>query len=293
MQQSQRSRHRTSIAARTRSASASLIAVLAALLLVGAAGCGSSPEATAASNQVSAETETTGEDTVGKTANETVEQSPTSSPTSETNQDEPGRPSEAAHTEPSKKRPNTNTRLVVRVIDGDTVELGNGQSVRVIGIDTPERGQCHYETATRRMQQMVEGKRVVLTRHGGENADHYGRLLRYLDIGNIDPGLRLIKEGLAIARYDSRDGYGYHPREPRYIQADNATPQRTCAPAPAPEPAPKPEPQPNTGCADGYSPCVPPYPPDVNCADVDGPITVTGSDPHGLDRDGDGIACES
>ena len=46
-------------------------------------------------------------------------------------------------------------------------------------------------------------------------------------------------------------------------------------------------------CAPGYSPCVPPYPPDVDCSDVDGPIYVTGSDPHGLDADGDGVGCES
>lgn len=46
-------------------------------------------------------------------------------------------------------------------------------------------------------------------------------------------------------------------------------------------------------CAPGYDPCIPPYPPDVNCPDVDGPIYVTGSDPHGLDADGDGVACES
>lgn len=46
------------------------------------------------------------------------------------------------------------------------------------------------------------------------------------------------------------------------------------------------------GCAAGYDPCVPPYPPDVDCSDVDGPIKVTGSDPHGLDADGDGIGCE-
>ena len=31
---------------------------------------------------------------------------------------------------------------------------------------------------------------------------------------------------------------------------------------------------------------------DVNCEDVNGPIRVTGSDPHGLDRGGDGRACE-
>jgi hypothetical protein len=38
------------------------------------------------------------------------------------------------------------------------------------------------------------------------------------------------------------------------------------------------------------APCIPPYPPDLNCPDV-GPVTVTGSDPHGLDADGDEVAC--
>jgi hypothetical protein len=46
----------------------------------------------------------------------------------------------------------------------------------------------------------------------------------------------------------------------------------------------------DSGCAPGYDPCVPPYPPDVNCPDV-GPVTVSGPDPHGLDADGDGVAC--
>ena len=45
-----------------------------------------------------------------------------------------------------------------------------------------------------------------------------------------------------------------------------------------------------TGCAPGYSPCIPPYPPDLDCPDV-GPVTVSGSDPHGLDADNDGVAC--
>lgn len=43
-------------------------------------------------------------------------------------------------------------------------------------------------------------------------------------------------------------------------------------------------------CAPGYSPCIPPYPPDLNCPDT-GPVTVTGSDPHELDADDDGVAC--
>jgi hypothetical protein len=37
---------------------------------------------------------------------------------------------------------------------------------------------------------------------------------------------------------------------------------------------------------------VPPPPPDLNCSDVNGPITVNGDDPHGFDRDGDGVGCE-
>ena len=36
-----------------------------------------------------------------------------------------------------------------------------------------------------------------------------------------EAGLRLIEQGLAIARYDSRDGYGRHPREDRYVRADS------------------------------------------------------------------------
>ena len=52
-------------------------------------------------------------------------------------------------------------------------------------------------------------------------------------------------------------------------------------------------------CTPGYSPCIPPGP-DVDCAGgsgngpryVQGPITVTGSDPYGLDSDHDGIGCE-
>jgi endonuclease YncB( thermonuclease family) len=74
---------------------------------------------------------------------------------------------------------------------------------------------------------LVLGQAVRLLRPD-EDRDRYGRLLRYVDIGNQDAGLRLIKRGLAIARYDSRDGYGFHPREPRYIAADRGAAQVAC-----------------------------------------------------------------
>jgi hypothetical protein len=46
----------------------------------------------------------------------------------------------------------------------------------------------------------------------------------------------------------------------------------------------------DAGCAPGYDPCIPPFPPDLDCPDV-GPVAVSGPDPHGLDADGDGVAC--
>ena len=54
------------------------------------------------------------------------------------------------------------------------------------------------------------------------------------------------------------------------------------------------------GCDPNYTPCVP-IASDVDCAGgsgngpayVDGPIRVIGSDPYDLDRDGDGVACDT
>jgi hypothetical protein len=40
--------------------------------------------------------------------------------------------------------------------------------------------------------------------------------------------------------------------------------------------------------------CIPPFPPDLDCSDIaDKDFTVLPPDPHGFDRDGDGIGCET
>jgi endonuclease YncB( thermonuclease family) len=225
-------------------------------------------------------------------ADSTDDQPPTSasSPdagddTSEDDRDREDDPTDGA----DKTKPKIRTFRVVHVVDGDTVNLGNGKTVRLAGIDAPEVGECGYRRARNTLEGLVLGQHVSLGK-SDEDHDQYGRLLRYIDVGATDAGLRLIKDGLAIARYDSRDGYGFHPREPKYIKADRASPAYACAPKPVPLVAqPKQE---KKNCAPGYSPCIRPYPPDLNCPDIGHPVQVTGSDPHGLDRDGDGVACE-
>jgi endonuclease YncB( thermonuclease family) len=188
---------------------------------------------------------------------------------------------EKAKAEAKAARKAARTYLVTRVIDGDTIELGNGQGVRVVGIDTPERGECGFDAATANMERLVLGKRVRLTM-SDEDTDRYGRLLRYVDVGGRDAGLAQINAGLAIARYDSRDGYGYHERENRYIAADKVTPKRTkCV-------KPKPKPKSSGGGVSVYY---------QNCtaAREAGAAPVRVGDPgYGthLDRDGDGVGCE-
>jgi endonuclease YncB( thermonuclease family) len=63
---------------------------------------------------------------------------------------------------------------------------------------------------------------------GDEDKDRFGRPLRYVEVGTVDVGYELIRAGYAIARYDSRDGYGPHPRENAYIAADASTTNPAC-----------------------------------------------------------------
>lgn len=202
----------------------------------------------------------------------------------------------------SKPKSAAPTYYVARIVDGDTIELGNGETVRLVGIDTPEVGECGFEEASANLSNLILGKMVRLGM-SDEDRDSYGRLLRYVDLGDMDAGQRLIKNGRAIAAYDSRDGYGFHPRETTYIASDRGSTdlcRMQTGQQAAPEPAPQPKPQPLMGgnenaggnCASGYSPCLPVVA-DLNCDDVDGPVRVTGSDPYGLDADGDGVGCDS
>lgn len=225
------------------------------------------------------------------------------------------------------------TATVTRIVDGDTVVTSAG-TVRVIGIDTPEKGDCGYtEAGANAAEVVVPGSTVALTPVSGkDDTDQYNRLLRYITSSSgVDLGMAQIASGLAIARYDSRDGYGAHPKEARYVAMDLASEPFTCStptPTPtlsaAPEPAPTSEPpiatKPPTSAPpaprtsspppapEPIDPPPPPPPPpadgnpglplgpapgpDLDCKDIGHPVWVGNSDPHGLDRDGDGIGCE-
>lgn len=91
---------------------------------------------------------------------------------------------------------------VVDVVDGDTIRVelaGEQESVRLIGINTPERGECLSGEATDRLRDLVADRAVELVVDRTDR-DQYGRLLRHVEVGGVDAGADLVRSGLALAR---------------------------------------------------------------------------------------------
>lgn len=74
---------------------------------------------------------------------------------------------------------------VVKVVDGDTIEIDNGEHVRYVGINTPETvdprraPQCFGKEASDYNKQLLSDGFVRLERDISDK-DKYGRLLRYV-----------------------------------------------------------------------------------------------------------------
>lgn len=195
----------------------------------------------------------------------------------------------------------------VAVVDGDTVETSAG-TVRLIGIDTPERGECGHDQARDAIWNVISvGDTVRLELPDGPNdVDRYGRLLRFVTTADgTDVGLLQLEAGNAVARYDSRDGYPAHPREEIYHasqlasrSSDGSVLTTQCQNA-APGPVPS---VPDGAWWEQYSSCVRvksntaghpigPFHRDDPAETVQYEWFAHGTGNNG-DGDGDGVACE-
>lgn len=88
--------------------------------------------------------------------------------------------------------------LVTRVIDGDTLEIQGGEKVRLIGINTPESGDCYFNEAKNKLSDLVLNKKVELKKDISET-DRYQRLLRYIYVDEIFVNDVLVSDGYANA----------------------------------------------------------------------------------------------
>ena len=94
---------------------------------------------------------------------------------------------------------------VSRVIDGDTFEMSDNSTIRMLCVDAPEKGKIAYEEAREFLTNMILGKEVRLEKDISDK-DEYGRLLRYVYVNvsgaEFFVNQQLVQEGYAhVFRY--------------------------------------------------------------------------------------------
>lgn len=210
---------------------------------------------------------------------------------------------------------------VIKVIDGDTIEIEGGQRVRYIGIDTPETVhpskpvECYGKEASDKNKELVEGKMVTLEKDVSKT-DKYGRLLRYVWLGDMMVNEYLVREGYAQSstyppdvKYQDRfveaqrrareeekglwssycDNWGKLPTStPAPVKGTQSQPTSPPIQPPAQPITQPPQPPPDAG---GYTcDCSKTCPQMSSCAEAQYQLNVC--DCTRRDRDKDGIACD-
>ena len=212
--------------------------------------------------------------------------------------------------------------VVTAVIDGDTIDVNLGgavKRVRYIGMNTPESNQPCYREATNANAALVSGKTVRLVKDVSET-DRFGRLLRYVYVGEVFVNAALVEGGYAEAvEYppDATQAVYLESLEAK-ARATNlncyatgvfggvtvtSTAAKVTSPTSSTLPTATIRAQSTSvptvaksgNCDPSYpTVCIPPPPPDLNCKDIPyRRFKVLPPDPHKFDSDKDGIGCES
>jgi endonuclease YncB( thermonuclease family) len=101
---------------------------------------------------------------------------------------------------------NKNEVLVKRIVDGDTI-VANNETIRLLGINTPERGEKYYLQAKEFLEKKILNKNIKLE-FVGETQDKYYRTLAYVFLDDKNINVEIVKNGFAnYYFYDGKDKY--------------------------------------------------------------------------------------
>ncbi|MGF2037380.1 MAG: thermonuclease family protein [Nostoc sp. CmiVER01] len=204
---------------------------------------------------------------------------------------------------------NNLTATVVSVGDGDTIRVRTGNktvTVRLACIDAPEMKQNPWgQQSAKRLKQLLPVGQSVTVR--AIETDKYKRLVAEVFVENRSVNLNMVQEGQAVVyrQYlkgcpQSKDSLlqgensAKQQRLAFWNQANpvmpwdfrhRATQKTTSVPI---------QPQQQNNCDPSYPDfCIPKNSPDLDCRDISQRrFKVLPPDPHGFDRDGDGVGCE-
>jgi micrococcal nuclease len=197
--------------------------------------------------------------------------------------------------------------VVTNVVDEDTIDVlidGQEYRVRYIGVDTPEtvhpiHGEEPYVwEASEYNKSLVQGQTVFLEKDVSET-DQFGRLLRYVwledgtmvnslllaggyaQVSTFPPDVKYANDFVELERIAREAGVGLWGMEAETASGET------------------PEPVQGADCDSSYPEvCVPSPPPDLDCGEIRDryvyeDIRVLQPDSHRLDREKDGVGCES
>jgi hypothetical protein len=96
--------------------------------------------------------------------------------------------------------------VVERVIDGDTIVV-NGSSTRLLGINSPEKGEVGYLKAKKFLEDYILEKEIKIY-FGKDKTDRYGRKLGYIFLNSKNINLESVRKGYSNFYFPSgKDKY--------------------------------------------------------------------------------------
>lgn len=169
------------------------------------------------------------------------------------------------------------TGKVTGIVDGDTI-LVDGQSIRFALASTLEINTPMGIAAKQFILQTCPvGSQVKVDEDDGQTQGSYGRIVAKVTCNGMNLNQAVIEKGFGHLSFVNCDESEFSDNA---WSGCNTSEQKKSF-------------QTSSYCDPNYSGvCIPRNSPDLDCADVGKNIRVSGSDPHGLDRDGDGIGCE-
>lgn len=201
----------------------------------------------------------------------------------------------------------TDVFKVIRIIDGDTIEIEGGKKVRLIGIDAPEinngkEADCYANEAKNYLNNLLNGTKINLEKDISET-DRYGRLVRYIYLDKVFINEKLVRDGFAlVSTYPPDIKYQDKLIEAeKYARSNNLGLWNVCKkglkmPLKTEVPISNSEIKANKkaiNCSTNF----------YNCSDFksqteaqevfDYCLSITGYDVHKLDKDGDKKVCET
>ncbi len=98
--------------------------------------------------------------------------------------------------------PSARTADVLLVQDGDSIRVridGQEERVRLIGVNTPEQGECLGDVARSILDDLIGGKQIRVGTDI-EPFDQYGRILGYVWLDDLFVNAEIVRQGVALAR---------------------------------------------------------------------------------------------